>query len=126
MQPLPVSPGFTAAGTAAFEDAAVAVLDYHVIWSERMTVLRRSTCQPASAGMPARPTSKLRTNRNQSNEQQLDVGSRVALGETPPPVDRRLDPTAGRVAGDQPAHLCAAQPRHLLDVAPQQPITSIV
>src|SRR5208283_350819 len=42
------------------------------------------------------------------------------LRETPPPVDGRLDPPAGRVASDEPRELRPAQPSHLLDVAPQQ------
>jgi hypothetical protein len=52
--------------------------------------------------------------------QQLDVGPRVELRETPPPIDRHLDPSAGRVASDQPRELRPAQPGHLLDVAPHQ------
>ena len=52
--------------------------------------------------------------------QQLDVGPRVALRETPPPIDCRLDPPAGHVASDQPRDLRPAQPGHLLDVAPHQ------
>jgi hypothetical protein len=52
--------------------------------------------------------------------QQLDVGPREPLGETPPPIESRLDPATGCVAGDQPRDLRPAQPGHLLDVAPQQ------
>ena len=52
--------------------------------------------------------------------QQLDVGPREALGKTPPPIDSRLHPAAGREAGDQPRDLRPAPPGHLLDVAPQQ------
>ena len=52
--------------------------------------------------------------------QQLDVGPWVQLREAPPPIDRHLHPPAGRVARDQPRYLRAAQPSHLLDVAPHQ------
>lgn len=52
--------------------------------------------------------------------QQLDVGACVALGETAPPIDRHLNPPAGRVARAEPRVLRPAQPGHHLDVAPQQ------
>jgi len=55
-----------------------------------------------------------------NRSQQLNVGPCVELGETPPPIDRHLDPSAGHVQSDQPRHLRPAQPRHLLDIAPQQ------
>ena len=52
--------------------------------------------------------------------QQLDIGTRVEFGETPPLVDRHPDPPAGRITSDQPRHLRPAQPGHLFDVAPHQ------
>jgi len=52
--------------------------------------------------------------------QQLDVGPRVELREAPPPIDRHLDPPAGRVERDQPRDLRPAQSAHLFDVAPHQ------
>src|SRR5664279_288353 len=52
--------------------------------------------------------------------QQLDVGPREALRETPSSINRRLDTACGAVASDQPRHLRPAQPGHLLDVASYQ------
>ena len=52
--------------------------------------------------------------------QQFNVGPRVALRETVPPVKGRLDPSLGCVATDQTRNLRPAQSRHLLDVAPHQ------
>ena len=52
--------------------------------------------------------------------QQLDVVPRVQLCETPPSIDRHLDPSADCIQSDQPCDLCPAQPGHLLDVAPHQ------
>src|ERR1035441_8954403 len=52
--------------------------------------------------------------------QKLDVGPRVAIRKTAPPVDGWPDPAGGCVACDQPRHLRTAHPGHLLDVAPNQ------
>ena len=52
--------------------------------------------------------------------QQFDVGPRIALRETPPPIHRRPHPPAGGVTRDQARNLRPAQSRHLLDVTSQQ------
>ena len=57
--------------------------------------------------------------------QQFDVGPRVELSETPPPIDRHLDPPTGCVALDQARNLRPAQAGHLLHVAPQQATRSL-
>ena len=50
--------------------------------------------------------------------QKLDVGPRVALSETAPPIDCRPDLADGHVTRDQPRRLRPAQSRYLLDVTP--------
>jgi hypothetical protein len=71
-----------------------------------------------SAGVGRRPAQRLV--RLVDRGQQLNVGQRVELRETPSPIDRHPDPTAGRVARDQPRHLRPAQPGHLFHLAPKQ------
>ena len=53
--------------------------------------------------------------------QQFDVGPRVALRETPPPILHHPHPTGGRIAVNQPRDLRPTQPGHLLKIASQQP-----
>src|ERR1017187_9335853 len=83
-----------------------------ILWSlvEQVFTLQNAPCGRAAQ----------RLMRFVDRSQQLNVGPCVKLRETPPPVDRHLDPTAGRVERDQPRHLCPAQPAHLLYVAPHQ------
>jgi hypothetical protein len=52
--------------------------------------------------------------------QKLDVGPRVALGETAPPIHGWLHAAGCCVAADQPRNLRPAQPGHLRHVAAQQ------
>src|ERR1700730_3380259 len=52
--------------------------------------------------------------------QQLDIGSRIAAGEKMAGTGFEPHPPPSHLGAQYPRKLCAAQPSHLSDVAPEQ------
>ena len=81
----------------------------------RLTVLLVFALQDAPRGRSAERVVGL-----VDGGQQFDIGPGVALRKTVSPISYGLHRALGLIAGNQARHLRPAEPRHLLQVAPQQ------